>query len=116
MVRHGVINKKRRCSLSTPGININEVKPLILEIVIMTTGNPKAIIAPTRLIAMVIVIIAYMLCVQCSTFSSKGTVIKPRVHRSHYKKSSSKNWVGIGRYSFKVPNFERSGVKKVKMK
>jgi hypothetical protein len=57
-----------------------------------------------------------LLCCQCTVFDPSHTVevAKPRLHKSWYKKSRWHRRIGIGRYQLRV--FEKSGVKKVKMR
>ena len=82
----------------------------------MTTGRPTATASLARFTTILPIVVTCFICTQCSIFSGGEMVTKPRTHKSWYKKSIHKNSMGIGRYRFKIPNFERSGVKKVRMK
>ena len=68
----------------------------------------------SKLRAFLLVLIACSVCFQCTVFSGGETVVKPRTHKSWYKKSRWHKRVKVGRFQLRV--FERSGVKKVKMK
>lgn len=63
-----------------------------------------------------IIALVGLLSTQCTVFDPKHTVevAKPRIHKSWYKKSRWHKRIGVGRYQLRV--FERSGVKKVKMR
>jgi hypothetical protein len=61
-----------------------------------------------------LVLVASSICFQCTVFSGGETVVKPRIHKSWYKKSRWHKRVKVGRFQLRV--FEKSGVKKVKMK
>ena len=67
-----------------------------------------------RLKAPLLLVVACCICFQCSTFSNGETVVKPRIHKSWYKKSRWHKRIKVGRFQLRV--FEKSGVKKVKMK
>jgi hypothetical protein len=68
----------------------------------------------------VIVLVIAVLCSQCTLIHSvfdKGhtsEIAKPRLHKSWYKKSRWHKRIHIGRYQIRV--FEKSGVKKVKVR
>jgi len=57
-----------------------------------------------------------LLCAQCTVFDPSHTVevAKPRLHKSWYKKSRWHRRISVGRFQLRV--FEKSGVKKVKMR
>jgi hypothetical protein len=57
-----------------------------------------------------------LVCTQCTIFDPSHTVevAKPRLHKSWYKKSRWHRRISVGRFQLRV--FEKSGVKKVKMR
>jgi hypothetical protein len=68
----------------------------------------------------ILFIVIAVLCSQCTLIHSvfdKGhtaEIAKPRLHKSWYKKSRWHKRIHIGRYQIRV--FEKSGVKKVKVR
>jgi len=80
----------------------------------MTTVNISRFFTNCTRMRYVFVLLAGLICFQCGTFSGGETVVKPRIHKSWYKKSRWHKRIKVGRFQLRV--FEKSGVKKVKMK
>ena len=80
----------------------------------MSTAAVTRFFASTTRARYVLILLASSVCFQCSSFSGGETVVKPRIHKSWYKKSRWHKRIKVGRFQLRV--FEKSGVKKVKMK